>query len=421
MAITTNDDILNPQILIEAVRSKFKGKNAFMGSPLVAGGAVLVSGSMPEGGPKAIGKEITVPYWGQLGEFVNNPDGNAVVPSKLGMTEELSPISRDSLAAELSGWAQGTAAVKAQFGDPYGEASQQIMDAATRAMDRAVVAAAMTTPLIYDLTALTGDQRFLNYQALIRAKALWGDEQDQIVAMVTHSQAEADLAEQLDATGKPLLAVSQSEAGFTRFAGVLTHISDRTPLDGSTMGAVTSSGTTPPAVTLSGTPLGPWTLRIDIVTGGASDGTATFRFSVDGGNTWSATYAVPAGGGAISLDDAHNATVAPITGERTVDSLVGLNGKTGITATFANGTYNANNLYSSTADLVVSTLICQRGAASFWYNQARLGMKTDVDILADTDILAMHLYRVAHRYRRRRGGSRTGVVRIRHKVRGFLG
>ena len=48
-------------------------------------------------------------------------------------------------------------------------------------------------------------------------------------------------------------------------------------------------------------------------------------------------------------------------------------------------------------------------------------MQSDRDILDDTDIGAMHLYGVAHTYRRRQAGHTPGVVRLRHKVRGFRG
>lgn len=420
---TTKDDIINPQILVEAVRGKFKGRTAFMGSILVASGAVLVSGTMPEGGPSAIGKEITIPYFGTVPDFAPNPDGSSVTPSKLGMGEEKGTISRDSLAVETTAWARGLAAVNAALRDPHLEAADQVMASAERAMDKAIVEEFKGTPLVRDVTSdADAAKRYLTYSNMVRGKVLWGDEQDDIVAMVTHSQAEADLAEQVDSQGRPLFVESVTAGGRIKtFCGVPLVVSDRVPLDDSTMGAVTSSGTTPPAVTLSGTPLGAWDLQIDIVTGGLSNGTATFRFSVDGGNTWSATYAVPTGGGAIVLDDSHTAAVADINGAKTVDSMVGMNGKTGITATFANGTYNADNLYRAKADLVVSSLICQRGAGAFWYNAQRLAARTDEDIMADSDLLAMHLYRVAKRYRRRRNGTRGGVVKIKHKVRNYLG
>ena len=116
MTITTASQMLDPQILVDAVRGVLAQKNAFMGSILVSGGAVQVSGTMPEGGANAIGNTITVPYFGTIGEFANNADGSSVVPSQLAQTSETATITRDSLAAEISIWAQGIGAQRPALG-----------------------------------------------------------------------------------------------------------------------------------------------------------------------------------------------------------------------------------------------------------------------------------------------------------------
>lgn len=89
------------------------------------------------------------------------------------------------------------------------------------------------------------------------------------------------------------------------------------------MSPVTESGTTPPDVTLTGTPNGYHNVVIDITLGGAR-GTAEFRWSIDGGATWAASGV---------------ATAASVT-------LTG----TGLTAAFSTGTdYNVDNLYTAHA------------------------------------------------------------------------
>jgi hypothetical protein len=57
------------------------------------------------------------------------------------------------------------------------------------------------------------------------------------------------------------------------------------PNGGLIMGAVTSAGTTPPVITLTGTQVVPVNLRIECTTLGAR-GTSVIRYSVDGGVTW---------------------------------------------------------------------------------------------------------------------------------------
>lgn len=422
MALTTKSDVIDVQILMDVVRGAFRGRNALIGSPFVSSGAVRVSPTMPEKGQKAIGKKIDIPYFGTVGEFVQNSDGNAITPSKLGQMLEQATVDRYSLAAEVTRWAQGVGAVDPAAGDAYTEAKTQIVAAAARAMDLIMVTELATTPLVMDVYSAT-DPVYLDWKLMNRAQTLFGDEQDAIVACAMHSQSKADVAELLDSQGRPLLLVSQqdNQQQLTKFAGMPLVLSDRVPLAGSTMTSPMGESVSQPDITLAGTPLGPWKLVIQIMTGGASDGTAKFRFSVDGGNIWSLTYTIPNGGGAFVLDDSATAAVADVNGNRNVDSMVGFNGKTGITATFTNGTYTLNALFKSVANLKVTTLISQQDAGAFWYNAEALGLQEDRDILADADITASHLYFAPKLYRRRRGGTRPGAVALRHNVRGFTG
>ncbi len=87
-----------------------------------------------------------------------------------------------------------------------------------------------------------------------------------------------------------------------------------------TVGAVTQPSGTPPVVGLTGTPLGAYDLVVKITLGGVR-GTAEFDWSNDGGATWEATGVVT------------GATVA-LTGS-------------GLTATFATGTYVLNDEYTA--------------------------------------------------------------------------
>ena len=410
MALTTASDMLTPQILIDAIRGAFKKKNAFMGSLLASSGAVMVSGTMPKGGPGAIGKTIDVPYFGTIPGFAANADGSSVTPNKIAQTSEQATVARSSLAVEASRWAQGVGAVDPALGDPYEEAGRQAVEQATRHMDSKIITAAAATPLVRDVYSATVPV-YLDHRQVVRARSLFADDQEGIVAMVTHSQAEADLAEMLDANGRPLLTetVRDGAQGVEkRFAGVPLVISDEAPLTGSTMGSVTSTGTAPPVATLAGTPTGAWDLVIECQVGGAHE-TATIRFSTDGGNTWSADLITAGVGVALALTDT------------AVDSLVGNNGATGITVAFAAGTFNADNKWVARANLKVTSMIVQRAALAFWFNQSALTPQTDHDILKDSDILALHLYYAAHMYRRRRGGARPGVVAIKHNVRQFIG
>jgi hypothetical protein len=60
---------------------------------------------------------------------------------------------------------------------------------------------------------------------------------------------------------------------------------------------------------------------------------------------------------------------------------------------------------------VYPTLLCKRGSLVAWYN-GNEPIETDRDILAATEIQAMHLYHVEHLYKRPANGTVPGVVRL---------
>jgi hypothetical protein len=405
MAITTKTfKDFDVQILVDTVRGDFAQKTAFMDSPLVAGGAVIINDSMKESSPKMIGTEITVPYFGTVGDFVDNPDGSSVVPVTLGMTNEKSAVTRDSLGIEMSTWSQNAGT---EDMDPYKEGSRQIVQSGRRAMDKRIITAAAGSPLVHDVYSTNAPQT-LNYDVMADGTSKWGDEYGDVVAMICHSRALTDLRKLKDGIGRNLLVESQRFGEVPLFMGVPVVQSDRVPLTGSTMGTVTPAGTTPPVLTITGAPLGAFDLRIKCVLGGAHT-TALIQFSTDGGNTWSANLTTLAAAAPLPLIDT------------ATDSLLGVNGKTGLFAAFAAGTFNVDNTWASKANLKVSSMVVQRGALAFWYNRMALGMKTDQNIMADTDLAAMHLYAVAHRYRRVPGKTKPGVLVIKHNVSSYQG
>lgn len=399
----TTDRDFDVQILNETIRGAFKMKTALFGSLLASSGAIVTRPNMGYG-RDMIGNTITIPYFGTLGEFSANAEDTAATPQALKMKSETATVARQSLAFEVSRWAQLSGP---EDGDPYEEAARQIREAAVRAMDSLCITEAATTPLVKDVySATAASASYLNWDLVTDGRAKWGDEQDSIVGMVVHSQVEAGLRKLRDANGRPLLLDGMVNGdSVTRFNGIPLVISDRLPLTSSTMGTVTEAGTTPPDVTLSGTPTGAWDLKLKVIVGGAR-GTATFQFSTDGGNTWSETLTTAP---SVALTDTAS------------DSLVGNNGSTGLTAAFESATFNVDNTWVSKAYLKASSLIFQRDAMAFWYNANAMELLTDKDILKDNDVAAMHLYYAPKLYRRRRGGSRPGVVKLVHNVPGWIG
>lgn len=392
------------QILTDHVRGAFANKSPFLGSVLVSNGAVALNSSMPYGSPDFIGSEVTMPYFGTLGEFSDNPDGTAIAPQTLKQTNEKATITRSSLACEVSRWAQ-----HASTSDPYAEAVTQIGEAARREMDKRLIAKAAATPLVSNVfvASSAGASNRLSYDTVVDAQTLWRDEAAPGAVLITHSRGLNDLRKLKDTQGRPLVVDSFRTNEVPQFAGMSIVVSDRVPMTGSVMGTVSSTGTgTEPTMTITGEPLGAWKLKVVVVSGTAL-GTATIKFSLDGGMTYSAP-----------LTTAAAATPLPLT-DTAIDSLIGYNGKSGISVAFSGDFSNVDNTYTSTAVLCVTALIVKPGALAFWYSAANMGLETDKLILAHTDLAAMHLYGAAHMYRRVSGGTLPGVVAIKHNVSGY--
>lgn len=396
MARTTKSDVLIPEIFTEAVQGRFAQKNLFMAeSALARSGAVVVNDTFT-GDAKSIGNEVEVPYFGSIGEFATTADGVAAAVNKLQQTSEKATVVRDTLAFEATRWSKSS-----KGKDAYEEAADQTVDAAARAMDRRLIGEAVKAGGLRKAVYSSSSPVFLDYDLMVDAKMMWGDEQDDVVGMGVHSATLADLYKLRDANGRPLLS-DPREGDMMKFMGVPIVTSDSLPLTGSTMGAVTEVGTTPPDIAITtNTPLGPWKLRIKVHTAGAR-GVARIQFSVDGGENYSDSILT-----AASID-----LVDPA-----IDSLIGVNGKTGLTISYENATANADNTWSSNASLKVRSVLLKKAALAFWFNREALKLQTDKDILVDSDLGAMHLYSAPLRYRRRPGGTKSGIVVIEHNVR----
>jgi hypothetical protein len=276
--------------------------------------------------------------------------------------------------------------------------------------------------MVYNIYGAT-TPNYLGWADVLQGKAVkLGDENGDNVAMAIHSLVAATFAQQTDANGRPLLSDPRTGEGQTVF-GVPVIVSDRMPLTGSTMGTMTGPFTAA-AGTEAGTgsatyiiavtdvtKMGPWELVVEVLSTGEC-GTATIRFSTDGGDTWSAAIKTSATAVATPLIDT------------TADSLVGNDGKTGCAVTFTSGEGGDlvdGEFYRSRANLCCESQLWMPGAGGYWYNGDALRLKDDEDILEDTMIGAMHLYAAAHVYRKRGGGSRPGVLRFKSNVRGFIG
>lgn len=293
MAFTTRGDIVVPELLQEAIQGEFLGRTLLFGT-----GAVVQAPTLP--GDKKGGDTVTVPYFSTLGDAETLNEGDALTPEKITESKETDTVVRVGKAFETTMWAQWAAA-----GDPYKEAARQINIIIQRAMDAALIAkavASLPSAYVYDLTGTPGAQ--MNFDVITDATAAWGDQQDNIVLLGTHSKAFRDLRKLKDSTGRPMLVDPVSSA-------------------------ITLGSPTPASI-----------------------------------------WGIP-----IKVSDKCNVVAG--------------------------------------SPPIYESLIIKRSALALWEMQAPV-IKTGDDILAHTELLAVHHYFVAHRYQRVQGSTFPGVIKVRH-------
>lgn len=211
---TKKTDLLIPEVLLETVKGQFAGAKALAGTA-----AVSMDFSMPS---TKGGEEITVPYFGTIGEFEDiSTEGDALTPATLSMTHEHSSVQHAGKAFEITEWAR----MAAQYADPYGEAARQIVEGAVRRFDKALIDVAAASLSAAGMVKDLGEAQ-LDYDGMVDAKMLWGDEQENISLMVVHSATAGRLMKLKDNNGRPLLVMPES-GKLGNFCGVPLGISDR--------------------------------------------------------------------------------------------------------------------------------------------------------------------------------------------------
>lgn len=224
MGVTTRSDIINTNILMDAVQAEVAGALALYGSPAVVQNSSLPTNTISGGKIKG-GDTIQVPYFntlGELDEIVN--DGDSLTPVALTMTDETATVRHAGKAVELTAWAQ----LKAMYADPYKECARQFALMAQRKWDDALISTAGTSlPAgnVHDVWNAAVPV-LLNWDVAVDAKLKFGDEQSSIVMLSVHSKVYGDLMKLKDTTGRPLL-VDANDGSLPKFMGIPVKVSDR--------------------------------------------------------------------------------------------------------------------------------------------------------------------------------------------------
>lgn len=227
----TRSNLIIPELLVEAIQGQFAGHVALWGT-----GVAVVSPTLPASGPSGSkirgGDTIKVPYFGTIGELDDIPTENdALTPAALSMTSDSAIVQHSGKAVEISDWAQ----MAAMYADPYQEFARQLDIATQRRGDLALLQAAATglpSQMIWDLV-IAGTT--LNYDTMVDARMLFGDEQADILLLTVHSQVFKNLMHLKDTTGRPLLILpTEGDTSLARFNGIPVAVSDRNTVDTTT-------------------------------------------------------------------------------------------------------------------------------------------------------------------------------------------
>lgn len=218
MGFTKKGDVFVPELLDEALMGKFAGMTVMRKS-----GAAIFKMGMPAGRAQ-LGEKVIVPYFGSVGEMEDlTEDGQNLTPKKISTTQEEATVKHSGLALEATIWASMSGVE-----DPYVEGARQIVETAERRADKALIDVAIASGS--DLLTLdvysAGTPRKIDYDVVVDGKMLWGDEQEDIAAMVIHSKVKGDMLKLKDSTGRPLY-VDGVQGELDRFCGFPVLVSDR--------------------------------------------------------------------------------------------------------------------------------------------------------------------------------------------------
>ena len=372
---------VSPQVLVEAVRAQLPGMR-------VVGklGIVQINNSLPA--DKFVGETVTVPYMASLGRMAEYAENDPIAVDQIASTAETSTIARAGKAFTLTNMAR----VLRGYAKPLEEGQRMMLDSVSDYVERksltSLVGLGTSQPALKRSIHSASSPAFYDVDAHLFGRSIFGDETRGIVGTIAHSQTVNRMLSLKDGDGNRLLRTlsRDDETGLIVFESLgSVYTSDLMPVSYT----VVSAGTTPPVLTITGSPRGMYDqIRVEITTLGAR-GTAVARFSTDGGATWVLSgQVIPASDGVVDLSD----TI-------------------GLVFTFAAGTYAVDNVYTSRAKF--TTMTAKRGAAIFWHNN--FGNQDSLpDVLRSSTVHAIELLSVCHAYKRLDMGTRAGVALIEH-------
>jgi|SRR5690625_150334 len=171
MVQTQLQDMVDPQVLAEMIREELEAKIRF--SPLARMDNTLV------GRP---GSTVTVPKWKYIGDAEEVAEGAAIDLTKLESETEDFTIKKAGKGVEIT-----DEAVLSGYGDPIGEAGEQLMISIAQKVDNDVLAALDSTTLTYE------SAEGITFDAVDEAQGIFNDEDAEPMVLVANPRDVAKL------------------------------------------------------------------------------------------------------------------------------------------------------------------------------------------------------------------------------------
>lgn len=217
MPTTTRSDLVIPEVLADAVAGAWPNRIALYGTD-----AVVESRTLPGGVRR--GDRVKVPYFGVIGELEEPAENAALTPVAISMTAEEATVRRAGRLVEITSFAQ----MAAMYADPYAEISRQLVEAARRKFDEALISVASAASGDGVATEDAGTAT-ISYDAIANALGRFGDAQVDVAALVVHSKVLTDLRKVKSADGHPIFQNAQA-GGLPQVLGLPIVVSDRVPV-----------------------------------------------------------------------------------------------------------------------------------------------------------------------------------------------
>lgn len=225
MSLTQSIDFIERQTLTEAISAEFMRNPILFGTPAVVARADLTTTIQ--------GRKVTVPYFNDIGSFVEVAEDQAVPVRKMSQSSEESTVKRAGLGLVISHLAEIIDMNGSD--DMYEELAKQVRERAKIFLDNELLTLALTTDLIYTAGVGAGasaPSSKLTWVEAVKASLLWTDDgQTEPAFLGVHSKVYADLLTQVDSQGRPLLVDAVQSGRLTEVAGIPTRRSNRLPVN----------------------------------------------------------------------------------------------------------------------------------------------------------------------------------------------